>query len=159
MSLELDPSSRKAVIRISRLGELTRSGVEFGAYTSAKELVKTTSAEILKKPKGGRVYVRRDRAGRRRRHIASAPGETHANMTGRLRRSLSFKVNPRQIEFGYGVDKNDAPEYAEFVEFGTRRAAARPSLQNGIKSERRNFQNNFEREIGKRLEGRGGVVL
>lgn len=159
MTLEMDRASRKVVVRINRLNELTRSGVEFAAYTSGKGLVKTTSAEILKKPKGGRVYVRRDRAGRRRRHIASAPGETHANMTGRLRRSLAFKVNPSQLEFGYGVDKNDAPPYAEFVEFGTRRMAARPSLQNGIRAERRNFQNNFEREIGKRLEGRGGVVL
>lgn len=159
MSLELDPRSRSAVVRISRLGQLTRSGVEFAAYTSGKGLVKTTSANILKKPKGGRVYVRRDRAGRRRRHIASAPGESIANRTGATRRSLSFKVNPNQLEFGYGVDKNDAPAYAEFPEFGTRKMEPRPSLQISIRSERRNFQNNFEREIGKRLEGRGGVVL
>lgn len=159
MTLEMDRASRKVVVRINRLGELTRSGVEFAAYTSGKGLVKTTSAQILKKPKGGRVYVRRDRAGRRRRHIASAPGESIANRTGATRRSLSFKVNPSQLEFGYGVDKNDAPDYAEFPEFGTRKMQPRPSLQNGIKSERRNFQNNFEREIGKRLEGRGGLTL
>jgi HK97 gp10 family phage protein len=158
MTIKLEKSSQKAIARIRNLNKLTRSGVEFAAYTSGRGLVKTTSAEILKKPKGGRVYVRRDRSGRRRRHVASAPGETHANMSGELRRSLSFKVNLQQIDFGYGVDKNDAPEYAEFVEFGTQKAAPRPSLQNGIKSERRNFQNNFEREIGKRLEGRGGFV-
>jgi len=57
------------------------------------------------------------------------------------------------------VVKNDAPDYGEFVEFGTKNMEPRPSLQNGIKTERRNFQNNFEREIGKRLEGRGGVIL
>lgn len=154
MSIKIDARSRKAVLKIKNLEKLTRSGVEFAAYTSGKGLVKATSAEILKKPKGGVVYVRKV-GGRRRKHTASAPGETHANMSGKLRRSLDFKVNPSQLEFGYGVQKNDAPDYAGFVEVGTKRMTARPSLQNGIKSERRNFQNNFEREIGKRLEGRG----
>lgn len=155
MSLTIDRQSRKAVLKIQRLKELTRSGVEHAAFTSGRGLVKATSAEIIRKPKGGRTYIRKDRAGRRRRHIASAPGETHANMSGKLRRSLGFKVSPNQLEFGYGVQTGDAPEYAEWVEFGTSRMKARPSLQNGIKSQRRNFQNNFEREIGKRLEGVG----
>ena len=153
--ITLTSASRKMVLKIQNLRKLTKSGVEMAAYTSAKALMKTTSAEILKKPKGGRTYIRKDSAGRRRRHIASAPGETHANMSGALRRSLGFKVNIRQIEFGYGVDSGNAPDYADFVEFGTTKMKARPSLFNGIKSERRNFQSNFDREIGKRLEGRG----
>ena len=147
--------SKRTVQRISGLKKLTRSGVDHAAFVSGRGLVKTTSREILKRPKGGRTYIRRDSAGRRRKHVASAPGQTHANMTGTLRKSLGFKVNPKQLEFGYGVQANQAPTYARAVEFGTRRMAARPSLQNGIKAERRNFQNNFDREIGKRLEGRG----
>lgn len=153
--IKIDASSKKAVLRLKNLDKLTRSGVEFAAYTSGKQLVRATSQEILKKPKGGKTYIRRTRSGARRRHVASAPGETHANMTGTLRRSLSFKVNPTKLDFGYGVDKGNAPDYAEFVEFGTSKMKARPSLQNGIKSQRRNFQTNFDREIGKRLEGRG----
>jgi HK97 gp10 family phage protein len=159
MSLTITPSSRKAVLRIENLHKLTKSGVEHAAYTSGRGLVKTTSAQILKSPKGGKTYIRRDRAGRRRRHIASAAGQSIANQTGATRRSLSFKAGFKQIEFGYGVAKNDAPDYAQFPEFGTSKMKARPSLQNGIKSERRNFQNNFEREIGKRLEGRGGFSI
>lgn len=156
MSITLDRNSRAVVERIGRLGELTQSGVEHAAYTSAKGLQKAINAEILHKPKGGRVYVIRSATGRKRRHRASAPGETHANLTGKLRKSIGFKVNPNQLEFGYGVEsKEAAPDYAAGVEFGTKNMAARPSLQNGIKSERRNFQNNFEREIGKRLEGKG----
>lgn len=155
MTLIIDTASRKAVLTIKNLRKLTKSGVEAAAFTSGQGLVKATSKEIIRKPKGGRTYIRRDRAGRKRRHVASAPGETHANMTGRLRRSLGFKVNPSQLEFGYGVQSNGAPEYAEFVEFGTSRMKARPSLQNGMRSQRRNFMVNFEREIGKRLEGVG----
>lgn len=153
MTIEIDRKSMKAIAKIKNIEKLTKSGIEYAAYTSAKGLMKVTSAEILHKPKGGKIYIRRDRAGRRRKHRASAPGETHANMTGKLRRSLGFKVNPREIEFGYGVEKSNAPDYAGFVEFGTKRMKARPSLQNNIKSERRNFQNNFESQIGKRLEG------
>ena len=151
--IEVDRKSRKVIHKIENLRDLTKSGVEFAAYTSSKGLMKTINAEILHKPKGGRVYVIRSATGRRRRHRASAPGETHANLTGKLRKSLGFKVNPNQLEYGYGVEKNDAPDYAERIEFGTKKKKdARPSLQNGLKSERRNFQNNFEREIGKRLE-------
>lgn len=148
--IKLDPQSRTAIVQIQNLSQLTKEGIEYASYTSAKGLQRSVNAAILQKPKGGRTYIRRDKIGRRR-HVASAPGETHANMTGRLRRSLGFKVDPQQIEFGYGVNKNDAPEYAEFVELGTRKMKPRPSLLNGIKAERRNFQNNYEREIGKRL--------
>lgn len=151
MGITIDPSSRKAVARIRGLNKLTKAGIEHGAWTSARGLRKATSNDILRKPKGGRVYTSRNRAGARRRHTASAPGETHANFSGTLRRSLDFKVSSRDIEFGYGVTKGNAPDYAEFVEFGTKNMKPRPSLQNGIKGERRNFQNNLEREIGKRL--------
>lgn len=136
---------------MKKLRKLTTQGVEYAAYVSGKGLVKTTSAQILEKPKGGKTYIIRTRSGRKRRHVASKAGESHANLSGKLRRSLSFKVDPNQLEFGYGVTKNDAPDYAGFVENGTRKMQPRPSLKNGIKAERRNFQNNLEREIGKRL--------
>ena len=151
MNVKIDTKSRKAVFKIHHLQELTKAGVEHAAFITARGLRTATGKEILRRPKGGRVYVSRTRSGARRRHVASAPGETHANFSGALRRSLGFKVSSKHIEFGYGVDKGNAPEYAEFVEFGTKNMAARPSLQNGIKSQRRNFQANFDREIGKRL--------
>lgn len=151
MSVIIDPASRKAVALIKNLRKLTKEGIEYAAWQSAKQLQQETSQQILKAPKSGKVYIRRDSAGRGRRHIASAPGETHANRSGALRRSLAFKVNSSEIEFGYGVTRSDAPDYAWFVEFGTRKMGARPSLQNGINSQRRNFQNNFDRQIGKRL--------
>ncbi len=154
MSLKIDTNSRKAVLRVKNLSKLTKAGVEHAGYVSGKGLVRATSAEILKKPKGGITYIRIDRAGRRRRHVASAPGQTHANMTGALRRALDFKTTSTELEFGYGVVKGDAPKYAGFVEFGTRNMKARPSVQNGIRSQRRNIINNLEREIGKRLGDR-----
>ncbi len=145
--IKIDRQSLKTVLKINTMGRLTERQVKSAARVSARGLLSATSQEILRKPKGGRTYIIRDRRGRRRRHVASAPGETHANMSGRLRRSLSFRANSAEIEFGYGVTDGSAPKYAGFVEFGTKRMEARPSLQNGISSERRNMMNNFEREI------------
>lgn len=152
----IDPKSRGAVNRIMKMDKLTKSGIKYGIFSIGRQLVRTTSAEILRKPKGGKTYIRRDAAGRRRRHVASAPGETHANLTGKTRRSLSFRASSNQLEFGYGVQKGDAPDRAEWLEYGSSRMKARPSLKNGIDADQRNFQNFFDREIGKRLEGRGG---
>jgi hypothetical protein len=98
------------------------------------DLKKRANEEILRKPKSGRLYIRLDRLGRRRRHRASAPGETHANMTGKLRKAIGWKIhgNNEGMTFGYGVSGRPSPKYDEFVEFGTRRMAARPSLSNAI---------------------------
>ncbi len=143
--------SKRLVSKIKDFDKLTVAGIQYAAFISGKQLKTATSKEILRKPKSGRVYIRRTASGRRRRHVASAAGETHANMTGTLRRSLSFRVNTTSLEFGYGVTKGNAPNYAKFVENGTRKMGPRPSLMNGIKATRRSFQNNFEREIGKRI--------
>ncbi len=151
MSIKLDRNSRQAVVKIRSLKKLTKRGMEFAGYTSGRGLVKATSDQILAKPKGGRTYVSRTRSGSRSRHVASATGETHANFSGKLRRALDFKVSTKQLEFGYGVTKGNAPDYASFVEFGTFKMGPRPSLQNGIKSQTRNIEKNFEREIGKRI--------
>lgn len=145
--VKINRLDRDTVVMINTMGRLTKRQVELAAWKSARGLRSATSQEILRKPKGGRTYIRRDRLGRRRRHVASSPGETHSNMTGRLRRSLSFRVNSSEIEFGYGVTDGSAPEYAGWVEFGTKRMKPRPSLQNGINGERRNMMNNIEREI------------
>lgn len=149
--IRLDYHDRRAVLLIENLDKLTREGMEYALWISARQLMKATSADILKRPKGGRTYFRKDAAGRRRRHVASAPRETHANMTGTLRRSLSFRVDKNELEFGYGVQGTTAPEYAGWVEFGTNLMVERPSLRNNIRGGRRNMMNNLEREIRGKL--------
>ena len=149
--IKIDRESRRVQLKIAGLDALTLAGIQHGSYVAGRGLVRATSAEILRKPKGGKVYIRVDRAGRRRRHVASAAGETHANMTGKLRKSMSFRVHPSKLEFGYGVFRDPMPHYGEYLEYGTSKMDARPSLQNGIKSERKNMIQHYQNEIGKQL--------
>lgn len=144
-----DFRNKRVYIKINDLENITRQSIRRGFFMLGKDLVRETSKQILKHPKTGRVYLLRTPSGRRRRHRSSAPGETHANLTGKLRRSLGFRIGGfRTLEFGYGVDKK-APEYGKFLEFGTARMAARPSLQNAMKAVNRNAETYVESEFEK----------
>ena len=135
--------------RINGIEKLTKRGIRQARFKVGHGLIDAASREILKGSKTGRIYIRRDRTGRRRRHQASAPGETHANLSGDLRKSLSFQIRGADsMEFGYGVSSvKTAPPYAEWVEFGSKRMKARPSLRNAIRAEQGNTIQHFEREI------------
>ncbi len=142
-------SNRETYIKIDNLDQVTRRSIRHGFFALGRDLKTTVSKEILRKPKAGRTYIRKDRAGRRRRHVASAPGETHANMTGLTRRSLGWQVRGHQsLEFGYGVSGPPAPEYAGALEFGGKNEP-RPSLQNGMKAVERNSILYFTERFGR----------
>ncbi len=121
----------------------TERAVRHAWFGLARDMADRASAEILRKPKSGRLYIRRDKAGRRRRHRASAPGETHANRTGELRKSIGWNVHGSiELTFGYGITGN-SPVYDEFVEFGTSKMEPRPSLENAINFAQAHFVMRF----------------
>lgn len=135
-----DINNKKVYVKINDLEDLTRQSIRRGFFLLAQNLKRTANTNILKKPKSGRLYIKRNKGGARNRHRASAPGETHANETGKLRRSLGWIVSGSQkMEFGYGVDK-PAPDYAKFVEDGTFKMAPRPSLAIAVKQTNRNAE-------------------
>lgn len=137
----------------SRAHQVFRDG--FFGYMAA--LKKEANKEILRKPKGGQTYIVRGRGGRMKRHVSSAPFESHANLTGTLRRSLSWKViGWQEAEFGYGIASNamnKAPDYAPMVELGTRFMEPRPSLRNAVR--RVGKEVHFDRALDK-MVGRFG---
>lgn len=101
-------------------------------------LVKSASDEILKLNKTGIVYRSRGKRGRRRRHVSSAEGQSHANFSGFLRRSLDWSTHSwTRLEFGY---LKNPPNYSGFVEFGTRKMEPRPSLQHAIVDQEANVE-------------------
>lgn len=145
--MEIDSRSRRVLVKAKNLKKLTRRSIRHGWFALAKDLKQTANTEILRKPKSGRVYIVRGPSGRRRRHVASAPGETHANLSGTLRRSLGWIVRGHTgMEFGYGVDKA-APDYAE-IELGFGKIKPRPSLENAIRETNRNSVRYFTERFG-----------
>lgn len=139
----LKPGSKRVIDKLIGLDNLIKQGIRQGMFDSGHGLIKNASTEILRKPKSGHTYFILTKSGRRRKHVASAPGETHANLTGATRKSLSFKLHgTTHLEFGYGVSGGkEAPDYAEELE------STRPSLQNAIRDEQQNMIQHFERQI------------
>lgn len=118
VTFKLTQESRRVVNRVKRSERSVERGVQSGKLTVGKSLLRTTKHDIMKGRKSGRVYTIEFSSGRRRRHRSSAPGETHANLTGALKRSVSYKSQGDDLEFGYGVGGVDAPPYASRIEFG-----------------------------------------
>lgn len=146
MKVKHDGANQRVFLKIAHASEDIKKGIRHGFFRFAADLQDTANREILRKPKSGRVYIVRGPSGRRRRHVASAPGETHANLTGKTRRSMGWKVyGGERMEFGYGLGKEPAPEYAEILE------KTRPSLRNAVDARLRNAEVHFAREIKRRF--------
>lgn len=163
-AVRADPNN---VVIYREVGEVVpRSQQVFrrGWFAFMDHLSKKAEYEVKHGTKHGRIYYirgtwasRRLRPGRVRtkRHQASAPGETHANLTGRAIRSLSWKVHGwYRADFGYGIStgkSSRAPYYVKYLEYGTPRGQMepRPTLANAIAGERAEpfFDLEFDREF------------
>lgn len=125
----------------------TQRAIELAFYHIGKAHMAELSRQMLAKDKKGRVYIRRDTAGRRRRHRASAPGQTAANWTGNMRRGRSFEVKAG-LEMEFGVK---GVRYAAYLERGTARVQPRPSVGNTVKAEEKNTEATFYEYTERRL--------
>ncbi len=156
VSFKLDPRGKRVIGKMLDIEKLARRGVRQGAFRSGHGLIKRASDEILRKPKSGRTYFIISKAGSRRKHVASAPFETHANLSGQTRRSLSFSIKgTRELRFGYGVSASKFSQtkgHGRFLEFGTRNMDPRPSVQIAIREETSNMIQHFEDEIKKAIK-------
>ena len=145
--LEPGQGNEKAFQSVKDAPKNTERGIRQAWFAVGRRHINRLSRDMLARDKTGRVYVRRDRSGRRRRHQASAPGETAANRSGRMRRNRGFQLSGSdQLEFGI----RDTP-YAAFLERGTRRMRPRPSLGNTVRAEEKNTELELERSIKARL--------
>ena len=146
LSFDSRPENVVAIKRIHLIREHTQRGMRQALFAVGKDYIDTANTNILARPRSGRVYrIRSGSGGRTRKHTASRPGESHANMTGALRRSMGWKVRgSRQLEFGYGATQATT-DYARRIELGGGNIKPRPSLRIAIKQNRRNTMNNIER--------------
>jgi hypothetical protein len=147
ISFEIGGPTAKTLAQIRRQSDDVKRTIRDTFFFMGRQLKKEISADIKDtSTKTGRVYLLRDRRGGRIRHKASAPFETHADLTGTLRRSLGWKVQGiNNLLIGYGVSSRPAPDYAD-IEFGTDKILPRPSIANHVEDAR------FETFFHQRLE-------
>jgi hypothetical protein len=134
--------------------EITKA-IRQGFFTSGKELVKDLNKD-MKAPKSGRAYkVYRGVSGKLKKpkiHVASAPSETPAIITGKFRKSVDFAVRGnRTLEFGAN---QSAPEYAEFLEKGTSKMEAREPFKRTVIKLKDKIKSNIDIQLKKALEGK-----
>jgi len=116
-----DRSSKKVLASLKNVKADSIYGIEKFWWALGKDLKASANKAILARPRQGRVYTSRNKAGARRRHTASRASESPANRSGVYRKSIGFDVQDwENMEFGAGA------EYAGYLENGTSRMAPRP---------------------------------
>ncbi|KKN52109.1 hypothetical protein LCGC14_0615830 [marine sediment metagenome] len=146
MMFEVKESPNETIMKgINLIGAKSTRAVRQMWFSLMQDLKRSTDREILYGSKSGRLYRFKGRV-----HKSSAPGETHADLTGKARRSLSWKVHgSKGADFGYGVSvsaRNAAPDYVDDLEFGTPggQMAPRPTLGNAVDSIGSKAQSHFD---------------
>lgn len=115
----------------------TKKGIRKAFFKIGKDIHTNFNNQVLRQKKSGRIYIRKDRLGRKRRHRASAPGESPANRTGTYRKSAAWINQTTQLTWGAS-----AP-HADYLEVGTSRMKPRPGLLNAIRASERNIEVNL----------------
>ena len=139
LDIKSDSNSFKFVDSAENIATNTHFGIEKAFWQSGKDITAEFSKQVLAKNKTGRLYVIRGR-----KHRASAPLETPANLTGNYRKSVGFKVNQGttpQLTIG------NSAEYAGFLELGTSRMIKRRGLRNAIRASERDIIRNLSTDI------------
>lgn len=157
MSIRLDlvdaSGNKEAIKSAESIAANTRFGVEKAWWRSGKDIHKEFNRQVLAKNKTGRLYIRRTAGGARRRHTASAPGETPANRSGAYRKAFGFNVNgAHQLRLGVEqIGTGRGGKYPLYLEVGTSRMRARPGLANAVRASERDVIRNLSGEIGDAL--------
>lgn len=120
----------------------TRFGIEKALWRLGKDIHTEFRKQVIAKDKTGRIYVFRTKSGARRRHRASAPGETPANRTGLYRKKFNFNVARADL-----LEVTDDAPYAGYLEEGTRIMKRRPGLGNAVKATQRDGLRNLSNSV------------
>jgi len=127
--------------------------------TDAAILVERQAKLMMKEPKTGRLYriyskgrkkVRggRLKAGIRRLHRASAPGEPPAVLTGTLWKSITHEGAKKQLKKGYFVSRVGSNiKYSFYLELGTINIKKRPWLKPALERAAPDIRKLFEKPI------------
>jgi hypothetical protein len=135
-----------AFLVISKASFNVPEGIRRGLHDVGPEIKREVKRLIKSTPKTGSIY---NIGGKR--HQASAPGESPANLSGDLVRSLSFNVSSA-TRLIIGERRKIAP-YAAYLEEGSPhgRIKPRPHLRPAVISKAREIEQAIQRGISREL--------
>jgi hypothetical protein len=120
-SIHRNANVSKVKLKLKNLSTLTRTAIRKTFYDVGKTLVADAKREIDTQPKHGRIYKKyfgvKGRLKRPRLHVASAPGEAPAVITGNLRKSIDFTVGNMSMTFGVDTTRFKV-KYGKYLEYG-----------------------------------------
>lgn len=117
-------------------------GIRSALFEIGAENTQQTKRFIYAPPKTGRIYSYKGRP-----HQASAPGESPANRSGFLARSINYRiVGIERVEF-YSTAK-----YSNYLEDGTVNMLPRPYFIRTINKKRRDNYNSLKRHVYDRIK-------
>ena len=136
-----DFRNRKTFISIDKATHNVREGLRDALTEIGKENVRHTQRLIKEPPKTGRFYLFRGRL-----HQASAPGQSPANRSGKLLKSVRYRThNWDSMEFG------DHVPYGKYLELGTHKMEPRPHLGRTVRQKRRDTYNALLNAVKSRI--------
>ncbi len=143
LSVTLSKDEAEFIKSSENIGINTRFGIEKALWRSGKDIHAEFKRQTIAKTKTGRLYILRTDSGTRRKHRASAPGETPASRPpsvggGEYRKGFGFNVRG-QHELVIG----DTAAHALWPEAGTSRMRKRPGLANSVGASERDIIRNL----------------
>lgn len=136
--IKFSQKDSSAFDNLSHMTKTTQNNIESAWYLIGDSVTRLVDKKIISPPKTGRLY-RAKRGSRTISHRASASGESPANLTGALRKSVGSKGQGWQkMEIGAGSGTaGGGVQYARRLELGDKPGAKpfiakRPYLSNSI---------------------------
>jgi HK97 gp10 family phage protein len=154
--LSVNVKSDQLQKKIDKLYEAGRVGVpkavQVGVFKAALFVRNDMIRRILKGPKSGTVYHRKGRGTRSKGrggvdHTASAPGESPANDTGNLARSINVVAGSEGVSSTAIVTVRTP--YAAALEFGTKKMEPRPFAQISVDENKALISQTIRDELAK----------
>lgn len=122
VSMVEDHDNRKVFAQINTAVPTIRHEMLLGLHEIGRENVLHLRRMIRNPPHTGRIYNRPGNMGDR--HQASAPGEAPADQTGRLRKSVGYRVRGSKMFGGSLVmEFGESAPYGIFLERGTKQTS------------------------------------
>jgi HK97 gp10 family phage protein len=115
------------------------------AAITAGQLVRTDAIDSIEKVSPGNEVTRTRLGGKKRKHIASLPGDAPNTDSGKLISTIQVEANKDGVYVGSEL------EYAETLEFGTRRMQPRPWLNPALEKNREKIREIFSDKINDRI--------